>query len=342
MAILGDSTSTGALANPEASLGLPSLLSHGLEFLEFWVGHPGINAKKYPELAEFNVKSPVKPLTRIWYSAAEEKKQNELALEIQDRVTDDFADFPEFSWGYLVGRSLGIEPKKIELAGQDGKRIDQISNQFSRLDRLGYATLPELVFVSFTINDICKETNFDMDLEQFKKAYYESFKAQFESVMSSHQAAASGTHIYVLAPVPVAAELTNASILEKVIPIPNGKARCEDIRSQKTDFKFFGFSLDSTLYHMCPAVLKTQANDEARIRKLGLLLDGIKDMQSLALKELNESSVSANNGFRYTHITEISDAKVDAPEIANDCFHPSMEGHMNIARIILKAIKTDL
>src|SRR6185437_9876615 len=98
------------------------------------------------------------PLTRVFYSHREYEDANLKSL--LKAQMDLFArlDVPENSFGYKVGRDLGILPSDIVLVGQDGVKVETIPAQFGRIFEMHTSTLPPYVLLSFTANDMCDES----------------------------------------------------------------------------------------------------------------------------------------------------------------------------------------
>ncbi len=334
MGIVGDSGSTGVATNPRLSTELTSLLGLGYKsFLELDVPDELPSYASFTSPEEFNLTNPIKPLRRVFYSEQEVKDGSKFDL-YQHSLVARKVDIEEYSWGYLVGRKLKFEPQDIVMASEDGKRIETISAQFGRLSEVSPDFLPSVIFVSYSANDICHEDNLTKPLDQLKSEYAQSLVKQFDQIEQQYKFDPNnGTTIYLLAPLPFTQILTSPSINQKQIPFHGGRVTCGDLREDRVHRKVFGKDLADALKGECPLILKTKPSDQARIEKLRSIYQTLLDAQVEALR-----TIAPTNGFKFEYIPEISSIEMDADDVVNDCFHPSLSGHTKIARSILKHI----
>ncbi len=159
MAIVGDSAATGAVSSPKLKPKLSNLLPKALRVLT--IGGDVVPRLKYiPNPEKYNLSSPLERVSRPTYSAADyldALADNNVAELNRNARAARVIDTPEYSFGYFVGRSLGIKGSDIVMTAQDGQRVDSIAKQFRRIYELYQSTLPPLILISFTANDLCDE-----------------------------------------------------------------------------------------------------------------------------------------------------------------------------------------
>ena len=127
--ILGDSLSTGA-GTP------PSLEFNGDSLWDVFKGLTPIaaNAEEDKELQEFiksrYLETPVvlNPGIREYSSGFEWVMAN-----LQRSFSANFLNTEEYSWGHLLGRSLGAPGESIFIAGQNGAQVATLRRQADRL-----------------------------------------------------------------------------------------------------------------------------------------------------------------------------------------------------------------
>jgi lysophospholipase L1-like esterase len=302
LAIVGDSGVTGAASSPDLDPRIESLLAEILRLKS--------------ESAE---ESP--PLTRI-------ASGNHWAQKI-DRPTNSF--------GYLVGRGLGVKPNDIVLVGEDGTTISTLPEQMQRIYKMRTPTLPPIVLVSFTANDLCDEKIFsqseEITVNQFKKNMNLAW-AQAKPFLRAHK---TGTRIVVLAPLDVVNVITNPDILAQKVNVEGrGQVTCGEVHQASNNFDLSTLIIARMLNRLCPSVTETSRGQRDRIYRLRSLQRQYGEVWVNQLKVL--SARYASEGLRFEYIEGTRTLNFTTGDVANDCFHPSKQGHRKIADLVSRSI----
>lgn len=331
MVIFGDSTVTGAAANPAIQATWSSLgaAAHDLMF----EAHKGLHRE--PALSEFvdpehyGITEPLRP-TRLLYSAAEEQARWLPLLNIAAKSALRL-DQEEYSFGYLVGRRLGIEPTSIVVAGEDGAKLDRLPLQIARLAEVSAKTLPPLALVSFVANDLCDPRAFDQPLEDFTGAYRSTLRASLDAfkTIPPH---ANGTRVVVLAPLDLAYLLTSPALAAQKIQLDVHYLTCGDLRTGQVDGGFRTKWMERILNGECPSVLNRKVELATRVARL-------KELQGVQVRVLREElarrNQDASQGLDFVFAPSVREIEFQAGDLAADCFHPSSRGHARIANKLL-------
>ncbi len=334
IAIVGDSSVTGAATHPTLAATMANLLGHmssamastGLEGLP-------LNIKEYPYPHEFNITEPIARQTRITYSKREyeqadaENKLSQLNTQSKGSIR---LDTPEYSFGYMIGRKMGVKSAHIVNVGQDGKSFNSMAIQFERIFEVS-PKLPPLVLVSYVANDFCHLDNFSKPTSAFREAYAKSVRSEFKKI-EQLTPAASGTRILVLAPFDVANVLTNVDLLKQEIPFEGHEAiSCGQLRKGDVGKSWGSRKMYDALTGACRGVLAPNPTAEriARIHELQSIQVEVLDA---AIRDFNKV---ARAGLRAELATSTRSIQFEEGDLANDCFHPGRYGHARIAKHLL-------
>jgi hypothetical protein len=338
LAIVGDSGVTGAASSNQIEPTLSNLLGHFYSFLtEPRVQSEVPRLEEFPEPEHFHIGS-IEPMTRVPYSRAEFKLAgnavNGLLLNMSSKLSLKL-DVPEHSFGYMVGRGLGIKPSDIVLVGQDGATIDTIAAQFGRIYEMQTKTLPPLVLLSYTANDLCDERVMSDPIEvwagRFKTALAQTW-LQAKPYLKAHP---RGTKIVVLAPFDVVNVIINPEILAQITNVEGqGAISCGELRHGETHFSVSSWMILRMLNLMCPSVTQTHPEDQFRLERLKALQLAFIDSWKAQIEELNQQYGALN--LHWTFIESVRDIHSATGDVGNDCFHPSVRGHAKIADLILQ------
>lgn len=242
-------------------------------------------------------------------------------------------DCEECSFGYEVGKALGIPASNMFFVAEQGTRVDSMAQQLELLAKpLGY--LPEFVIVSYTANDICHTANAEITPQQKHQEYKTKILAQMDLALGKVKPSPKGTEFVFIASADVINVLQNESILNKKISYyfpgdPSDSITCRDLRTQ---------TLQGGKYmaNMCPYILGTNLNQVERIHHIDALHSAVVTAQKDAVTAL---SIKPKDNIRYVFIDDILDVEFTADDISSDCFHPSQKGQSKIADAIIKRIK---
>jgi len=339
MAIVGDSGTTGAASSPNLEPMFGNIWDH------FWsaVRNPRVQTE-LPLLAEFPASErwhfdSVQPLTRVPYSRQEyEDEGNFVSRFFLNQSVKVFSklDVPEHAFGYMVGRGLGIKPSDIVLVGQDGVMVETIPAQFGRIYEMKTKTLPPLVLVSYTANDLCDERVIDEPLEKWAGRFKANLGEAWIAAEPYLKAHPRGTHIVVLAPLDVVNVITNPEVLSQTTNVEGeGQMTCAEVRRGLTSWAPTAWIVSRMLTRMCPSVTETHVNDTERLTRLKDLQLAFNEAWKSEIQELNAQYASKN--IRWSYLESARDLHFAKGDVGNDCFHPSVRGHAKLADLILQS-----
>lgn len=340
IAIVGDSAASGAVTNPKLKPKISNLLPKVISF--FTIGYDVVPKLKYiPQAERFNVTDPIDRATRITHSAveyAEAMKSNETRALLRSGRASRVVDTPEYTFGYFVGRKMGVKGSDVVLVGQDGVRVDSIAKQFERLNVLQEPTLPPLIFVSFTANDLCDNGIFEESVEARAAKFEQEIRKQFSIVFKKHQPHRRTSRIVVLAPLDVVNVLTNPSLLEQVTDFQGlGKVKCKTLREGSLPKWNLSEAMRGALVGMCSSVLGSSAKDHSRIQKIRNVQTAFGEVWKKLIAEWQAGA--APRGFHFQYVESIRGLNFQAGDLGNDCFHPGIRAHQKIADEVLGFLK---
>jgi lysophospholipase L1-like esterase len=363
MVVIGDSACTGAAAHPDLNLGSLVALSNPQGGAQGLTKKP-LSVEHLSQAELFNITDTIPALTRLW---PEIKYRSDNPLERFAQKAEHMAmiagsqllDTAEYSWPSLLGAMLGLEQDTVLLTALDGKRVDNIDEQ---LKAFAYNTqskqLPRYVFVLFVANDLCHEKVFKGTEQERVIEYYNRYlnklSSALEEMATDYLSHPMGTKVLVLTSLNVAKVMTERSILEKTVPIATenvspSTAQCVDFRAPQPPESWQGSSrhIHAKLKQMCNSVLQTQANgvdwnqwsseSKERVRRIDIIhqahVHAQKDaVTEVAIKQIRDKEFA--QGFEFVFVPDTYELKFGAEHIANDCFHPSVQGHELIAKTV--------
>ncbi len=333
--IIGDSGATGAMTDPNFTLAGKDMADRlgKLIFRQKPDLQPKASDFSNPE--KFKLRDPLDPPNRIFFSAEESEGQQKEFLEFQAQATRQ-VDVGQFSWGYMVGRALDVQPSNIIIAAKDGATLGTMDDQLDRVKTVTGNTLPSVVFVSFTSNDLCHEDLLQKSIEEIAEDYSDTMADQIQyAVKNFSPAADSGTTIFWMAPLPVADVLTSNEILQKHVPFVDQNVSCRDLREGNLEKAIGDFNIGELFAKFCPSVQNTKPSDQNRVQKISEIFNAITETQKRVIDRL---SSSLPKGYRVQYIEATRALKPTGEDIANDCFHPSLRGHEKVASAVMSVL----
>ncbi len=336
MAIVGDSSTTGAAADPSFIASWTRFKQKSFVFI--LRGKTTSNTPDYsvyPSPLEFNITNPVQPLNRVMLSKEEleyERSEGSVFMKDLESKGSKLIDTPEYAFGYMVGRALNVNPNHIVTTGQDGKQFDTLEQQLKRIFEVGTKTLPPLVLVSYVANDFCHPDFFDRPVDYFRNMFEQRVRDQMQKA-AKFPPHPQGTKIVIVAPVDVANVLTNHELLQQKIFFEGaGQITCEALRKGETPKMWWSESMRKALIGECRGVLSPSDHPEQHIQRVRDLQYVQDEILKNAVDEFNKT---APQGLSAIYASSTKDIQFKAGDLANDCFHPSVSGHTRIARQLL-------
>jgi hypothetical protein len=327
IAIVGDSSVTGAASHADWQATWPSLLGHVRLLFQ-----KGLR-RSWPELPAGEGRA-----TRVLYSGKELRelrRQTSLLATHLEGKGSLLIDTEEYGFGFPVGRKLGVRSDRIVVVGQDGVKIKTLARQFERIFETGAPWLPPLVLVSYVANDFCDPRVIARPPEEFGASYLEELRKNLASIatLKPHP---HGTRIVILAPLDLANILSNENVLAQKVRFADGEVSCRDLRTARNE-RARGFAsshLKQILVNECHTLFDPNGNRplQERFERIA----AFQAAQSKALQEaINEFQAHAPEGLKVQYAPSVRRIEFATGDLAADCFHPSRSGHEKIARQLL-------
>ena len=258
-----------------------------------------------------------------------------------------YLDMEEYGWGYLVGRMLGYSGDEILIAAEDGARSKVIRYQFNRVLEHTKGILPEHIFMMFTGNDLC---GINMSLVTDAQSYAHHFDQQIRYLASVAKLSATESHIWLVDPVGVAQLSLSEALLAKKVKAHGKEMTCGELYSVNR-----GEKMSSEEVHLmflpkspsayCSTLLVNKNQEDAeRIGKLANLIRSYRENLQKAVEGINKDKEKGRfpASISVHHISETSNYIIEPEDLANDCFHLSLQGQAKLARSILKGVESRL
>jgi hypothetical protein len=339
MAVIGDSTVTGAASNRHLKPYIDNLAGF---FLDIPLKHPEAIARVRDSsaLKQFNLEDPIKPPRRITYSQREydEAQQEGYSALFGLKGGSELSralDMPEHSFAYLLGRKLNIPADQILFVAQDGKKVNTITEQLERVMD-GQSHLPPFILISYGLNDICHPNDVASVVADFKVRFKRTVLEQLTK-LSSLPAAANGTTVFISAPLDATNLMNNDELMSQKIPFEGatrfgGEVTCKELRDKSWARQTApGLIVRDMFIGECKGLRSDVSDPLARVNKVREL----QTAQMEAWEEVIADLRSQNSSFRWIFATSIRDMKFESGDLANDCFHPSVRAHAKIANQFL-------
>lgn len=294
---------------------------------------------RVPGLADFGIadQERLSPLVRVVYSQAEfqeavkDGRRYEKNLEAKGNLR---LDIPEYSFGYLLARGLGVPAERIVLTAQDGRRVGAILEQAERLREVS-PSMPSLLLISFTANDLCGD-ELQGSLEAFRAQFRAEVHRQLHGLISGYRPHPKlGTRVVITAPLDVPQILTNENLLAQEVDFQGrGRIACGEIRENRAAITSLGAKMQETLVSMCRSIVPTSRHNVATIQKIRAFQNEQIEVWREVVAQLPETS-----GWSFEVRDENRAPRFAKGDLANDCFHPGPGAHAKIARELLRALK---
>lgn len=341
LGLVGDSGITGAMTLEKLNLRIPRLVFGWVIPFYAWESTRTISlaqAERSPFAQNLGLQGSLSPLTRVLYSQEEfYRARNESAvvsLNWEAKIALR-TDVPEYGFGYLVGRALGILPERIVLAAQNGRSIEEMAKQFRRFSEVS-ETLPSDVIVSFTANDFCGD-EIDQPLEKFQTDFKRKLKSEWRKVLETEKPHPTlGTRVIAMAPFDVISAIIDKDLLTQTVGFIDGPdLQCSSVRlhTRSQAWGALGRWARYELSGMCRGILRTDPNDTERVEKIKALQRTQIQIWQEVLSELPQTP---GWSFHFSQATQ--DVQLVAGDLANDCFHPGTRLHSKVAEQLFRTL----
>jgi lysophospholipase L1-like esterase len=257
-----------------------------------------------------------------------------------------YLDTEEYSWGYLLGRKRKVSPHEILIAARDGERSEHATRQVDRLLDATGSKAPRHVFMFFTGNDLCApQAEFATEAAEYAKHQEVALRYLIRNAQPDH----SATHVWLLDPLGILQIVSSPDILGRPVKAYGQDLTCRDLQSGRfksptsellkegmSDKFIFGMMFGQGPRSYCPSLFAVheEGGTEIQLRLSGMLAAYRQELDKLAKK-----LADVHPSFKIHHLRETSDLMFTGEDIANDCFHLSMKGHLKLARVVDEAMR---
>ncbi len=349
IAVLGDSSSTGAAANPALKFDSAVLWdvfnqASGLPFTAALI------PEEFRQAAgdgRFPVRLP--PATRendggsgwIWHHVS----QSVGARSLEEH---------RLSFTNLLGRSLGIAPEQIIIGGENGTTSRHAWIHAARLTSFRDKDLPSKVLFFYSGNDLCGQS---MDDITSAEVYGEELLRGMKYLVLNGHADARGTTIYIPGFMPVTSLLHEPSILEHKIYLHGAEVSCREARARmfapdpKTVaahkngedplFQLFSAFMPPSPALFCPTLFSKMAEDSVRQSQLANRIRAYRVAQQKTVEDFNlwRGRRYPARAFDAVYIDATETLKFEGQDVAGDCFHLSAAGQGKVAKALMTKIR---
>jgi len=352
MAVFGDSISTGAASHP--ALAYDSLL-----LWKAFTGEVDLSAKleHLPAEQQRLLQNSLTPPQRLWPGS----RQNDggfgrawlYTIQAFSRAT---LDTEEYSFGYLLGRSLGFAPQNIWIVGDNGSRAAHGVVQAARLLETSHGELPSHLLILFTGNDLCAATWGDMTSAE---SYGQDLRRTLQYLRKHGRSSEGKTvQLYLPAFLPITTLISSEAVASKNIVYYGEQTTCREARkrlftaSEKDrlrgpvdDSRYLMFSqmMPPNPALLCPTIYSTASSEPENLSILANRMRAYREQQQAVTESLNRewtSSKEKGPAMQIHYLASSAQINFEADDIAGDCFHLSAVGQHKLAKHLANDINS--
>ena len=343
-AFLGDSISTGGAAHPTLAFDIETLQAVFAEKMDV---RP--QPVYYQTLAAqwIALEQPALPPRRLNFSPREfDNPFSWVTDHAMLNLSSRYLDTEEYSWSYLLARKRKVSPQEILIAARDGEKSEHAVQQVDRLLDATETKAPRHLFMFFTGNDLCAP---QIDFAVEAKDFAANIEAALRYYIHSAKPDQLISHIWLLDPLGILQIVSSPEILNRPVRAYGQDLSCRDLQSghyknQTSDWlhegpseKFlFGMVFGQGPKGYCPSLFSIHdaQGSEIRLKLASLLAAYRQELEKVAKKLAN-----VHPSFRVHHVRETADVIFKGEDIANDCFHLSLQGQLKIAAAVDSAMQ---
>ena len=350
IAFLGDSLSTGAATHPALEFDSKILWNIFNGTIDLAVTPAMVPPEFQEATAGFSAPQRVGPSSRendggsgwIWHNVVQTLSARALETSL-------------LSYGYLLGRKLGVPAKDLLLAGENGSTSRHAWLHAARVVEVRNHELPSRIVIFYTGNDLCTQS-FD-DIIEGEDYGNEILKAMKYLVLNGSPDA-RGTRIFIPGFLPVTSFLYEPTILNHKIRLHGEEVTCQEARTQmfgaKTakgrdglvadadaNFALFRAVMPPNPVLSCPTFFGVGRDDAFNQSQLANRIRSFREGQRKAVVDFNEwrGRKFPWKNIDAVYIEETESIKFDGQDVAGDCFHLSAAGHAKIASAMINRIR---
>lgn len=189
-----------------------------------------VQPEKTPEVSTFLGPLSLGAPDNLWYSEREFRGGMDWVFRhFFKRLSDEYLNTGEYSWGYLAARKSGFSPENILIAGENGARMADLSRQADRVLDATKNQLPEKIYILFSGNDLCaSHIKLLTPPDSYKKSLLEGLKYLYRN----GEPAPNGTEIIVVGFLGVTQLLVSDDILDRKVLAFGEQMTCRELRAR--------------------------------------------------------------------------------------------------------------
>lgn len=349
IAFIGDSLSTGGAAHPGLKMEQTALISvlrgeRSLEpdeaYYETLAAHDlnftpqaGKPQRLYPTNREF--RSPLSWFVEnLWMSFGSQ-----------------YLDSEKYSWAYLLGRNLGYANEQILIAARNGERMEDGVRQLDRVLENTAGQLPEHTFVFFTGNDLCGPR---LEYITSSLAYRRHLERLLQYMLKNAKEAGNAKkHVWIIEPLSILQIVTSASILRHQVPYHNKTITCRELQTMPSQFPAFNLPekadaaeliyplLTNSPASYCPTLFAVHGEQGSDINvSLANRIMSFREAVRVVSKELAARFREKN--IELHSIRQTAQVVFEGEDMANDCFHLNLNGHIKVTKAVLSGLQEEV
>lgn len=337
VAVLGDSTSTGAAAHPSLHFDVDQLekLFQGEQDLK--------PDKDFYELMQKSwepIENPALAPKRL--SLSKRDYENPLSWVFQNALhsfTRLNLDAEEYSWFYLLSRKRKISPHEILIPIQDGEKSEDALRQVDRVLDATHEQAVRHLFVFFTGTDLCAP---DVNLASSGEQYAAHIEKALRYYIANAKVDQNTSHIWLVDPIGILQIVSSPDILKHQVKAYGRDVSCRDLQTglapqhlaSKEPGGMGAAALLTQIFGQgprayCPSLfgLHDDTHSSDRLIQLGSTLQSYrKNLEKLTLR-----MQGIHPSYRVHHLKTSSNVILAGEDMAQDCFHLDLNGQLKIA-----------
>jgi len=253
-----------------------------------------------------------------------------------------FLNTEEYSWAYQVSRKLGVSGKKVYFASSNGARSADFSVQVQRFLTRSKGSLPKYIFVMFTGNDLCSPYGQGVTSPDLFHANLESGLKMLSE--ASHHL--EGTRVFLAGVLPITQLYQSSSILDKKVRAHGAEVSCRELREssfvrpESNPPKHAIPAMFTQIFPpnpslMCPNLFAPEKSMKDQISELATTAGLYRDQ----IEKLHSAFAGKSNTFKVEYLKDLQKLTLAGEDIAQDCFHLSVQGQSKVAAKVLETMK---
>lgn len=352
IAFLGDSITTGAVSHEALSFSKSKLWNVFRGRTSVKPSLVRYKTEVGDDIPSFDTPIRLNPTTSEFFGPT-----SWVGLHLLNTWSQVYIDTEEYSWAYILSRRLGYPADKMLFAAQDGAKMAAGVRQAQRVLNYTGDVVPDKIFIFFTGNDLCGPgIDFMTPIEDFSQQLDNTVRL---FLANGTIIGDQGVDIYVVGGLGVIQLIQSDAVLGKYVSAREKVMTCKELLADSTskemnskEKEYITKNPDSSLFFTmfpsspapwCPTLFSKNigATDDQpqrlanRIRSYRKAASDTVANLSKTIKDSHQSNVRLhflNSGRLLTFA---------ADDIAEDCFHLSLQGQAKVANSLQKEMQNE-